>query len=129
MAEWSINQTDAGYIRLKPEVASIELKTARPNNDPPLQLGIWNSALFERLRRLQKSDSCTSDLMPIPSLAISGHRWELYYTYVNASEGTEKMVSSLRSVSLVLGLIQTGHARASGFWVDSGRCGNLPYYC
>jgi hypothetical protein len=88
MAEWSINQSDATYLKYMPHIASVELKKSRSTIDPLLQLAIWNSALFAQLDRLRRpgagamEDGNDMMSMPIPSLAIEGHKWEVYYTYV-----------------------------------------------
>jgi hypothetical protein len=85
MSEWSINQTDAAYLKTMPHIASIELKRSRSSIAPLIQLAIWNSALFARLGRLCSTGADPSDMMPIPSLSVSGHRWEVYYTYIQGA--------------------------------------------
>jgi hypothetical protein len=49
---WSINQTEAYYLREKLLFSSIELKKSRSSDNPLLQLAIWNSELFQRLEGL-----------------------------------------------------------------------------
>ncbi len=79
---WSINQTEAYYLREKPLLSSIELKKSRSNHDPLLQLAIWNSALFQRLEGLLDLVGKGDDMPPIPSLTVSGHNWQVCYSYI-----------------------------------------------
>ncbi|KAF4620124.1 hypothetical protein G7Y89_g14698 [Cudoniella acicularis] len=79
---WSINQTAAFYLREKPLLSSIELKKSRSNHDPLLQLAIWNSALFQKLEDLLNIAGSSNSMLPVPSVTVSGHNWQVYYSYI-----------------------------------------------
>jgi len=79
---WSINQTEAYYLREKPLFSSIEVKKSRSREDPLLQLAIWNSALFRRLDSLLYLKEKGVPTLPIPSVTISGHNWQVCYSYI-----------------------------------------------
>jgi hypothetical protein len=66
---------------------SIGLKKARPDGDHLLQLAIWNSAPFERLRRLQRDRADARSVMTAPSRSISDHKWEIFCSHLQAAEG------------------------------------------
>ena len=84
----SINQTNAGFIKDLPLIASFELKRQVSGTDPLVQLGIWSAALDERLGKLQREGREESELMVLPAVTIVGHDWKVYYSYV--TEGGER---------------------------------------
>jgi hypothetical protein len=77
----SINQTNAGFIKDLPLIASFELERQTLSTDPLVQLGIWSAALAERLRKLQGQGETESKLMAMPVVSIVGHDWKVYYSY------------------------------------------------
>lgn len=99
---WSINQTEGFYIREKPLLSSIELKKTRSNHDPLLQIAIWNSALFQRLEGLLDWTYKGDEMLPVPSVTVSGHTWQVCYSYI------EKDSCSRVSGSIVLGFLSAG---------------------
>lgn len=96
---WSINQTEGYYVREKPLFSSVELKKTRSNHDPLLQIAIWNSALFQRLEGLLDLIRNGEEMMPVPSVAVSGHTWQVCYSY------TEKDDCSRVSNSIVINFL------------------------
>ena len=71
----SINHTMAEYIRFLPIAVSIETKHAAVDEDDAhMQLGIWVSAHFVRLRQLAKG---SASLPVLPLLVVQGHNWIL----------------------------------------------------
>ena len=70
---YSINHTDADYIRFSPIALSIETKRAAIEEDKAhRQLGTWVSAHFARLRQLVQGDSSPPFL---PLIMTQGDSW------------------------------------------------------
>ncbi len=80
-------------------LTSIELKKTRSNHDPLMQLAIWNSALFQRLKWLLGLTRKGDKLLLIPSVTVSGHTWQVCYSYI------EKDGYSRVSCSIALGFL------------------------
>ncbi|KAI9733510.1 MAG: hypothetical protein M1818_007258 [Claussenomyces sp. TS43310] len=101
---WSINQTEAYYLREKPLLSSIELKLTRSNHDPLLQLAIWNSAMFQRLEGLFDLTGQGDFMLPIPSLAVSGHNWQVCYSYVGEN-GRSRILRGMVDIGSTIDIV------------------------
>lgn len=62
-----------------PIILNIEVKAAN-GIDPLEQLGIWSAAGFQK-RSIDGDEREEVPRMPMPGLAIVGHRWELRVAY------------------------------------------------
>lgn len=72
---WSINQTEAEYVRYNLITISIETKRAAIEEDKAyVQQGIWITAQFSHLERLMKDDA---PFPILPLLMIQGHEWKM----------------------------------------------------
>ncbi|KAF8846964.1 hypothetical protein BDZ45DRAFT_682171 [Acephala macrosclerotiorum] len=92
---WSINQTEAYYLREKPLFSSVELKKTRSNHDLLLQLAIWNSALFRRIEGLV--NGAGNSMLPIPSITVAGHTWQVCYSYID-DDKTSRMLRGMLDI-------------------------------
>lgn len=72
----SINCTSAEYVQFNPIAVAIETKRDVSSGDPYLQLGIWMTAHFLKLRQLV---SPKVSLLSMPVLRVDGHRWYLLF--------------------------------------------------
>ena len=101
----SINHSAAEYVRFKPIAVSIETKRGNVDEDRMyVQLGIWLSAHFARLRQLTGGDC---QLPALPAVIVQGHRWSLMIAEV----GVDRKVVILKELRLgatdsVLGIYQ-----------------------
>ncbi|KFY24515.1 hypothetical protein V491_02127 [Pseudogymnoascus sp. VKM F-3775] len=101
---WSINQTEAYYLREKPLFSSIELKKSRSSDDPLLQLAIWNSALFKRLEGLLDLTQKRGSVLPIPSVTVCGHNWQVCYSYIE-EDGRTRMLRGMVDIGSTLDIV------------------------
>ena len=87
---YSINHTDAEYVRFSPIALSVETKRAAIEEDKAnSQLETWVSAHFEKLRRLIDGDS---DLPVLPLIFISGDNWYLMLAEMTETPSAEKEI-------------------------------------
>ncbi|KAH9209560.1 hypothetical protein DL95DRAFT_526791 [Leptodontidium sp. 2 PMI_412] len=106
-----LNQT-RGYLQDKPLLWSAEMKKTVSGHDPLLQIGIWNSALFQRLEQLferRRPGIKMSDILPIPAIVIRGPAWELYASYIVDEDDRGRVLRGLvdiGSTSTVIGVYQ-----------------------
>ncbi|KAH6691794.1 hypothetical protein BKA61DRAFT_625196 [Leptodontidium sp. MPI-SDFR-AT-0119] len=101
---WSINQTEAYYLREKPLFSSIELKKSRSSDDPLLQLAIWNSALFQRLEGLLDLTGKGDSVLPIPSVTVCGHNWQVCYSYIE-EDGCTRMLRGMVDIGSTIDIV------------------------
>lgn len=72
---YSINQTDAEYVRFRPIALSIETKRAAIEEDKAnKQLGTWVFAHFAKLQQLV-DEGMDSNPPFLPLIMIQGHSW------------------------------------------------------
>ena len=70
--ECSLNQS-VSYIHTNPLILDIVIQEPSQLRDPEVQLAVWASAALLK-RRHHKWDTS----MPMPAIAINGHRWDYY---------------------------------------------------
>jgi len=114
----SINHTAAEYVRFKPIAVSIETKRGNVDEDRMyVQLGMWLSAHFARLRQLTGSDC---QLPALPVVIVQGHNWSLMIAEV----GADRKVVILKELRLggtdsILGIYQIiASVRRLAKWVQ-----------
>ena len=72
----SFNCVTADYVRFDPIAISIETKKEDPTTrNPSLQLGIWMTAHFLKLRQLAYPNEVA--LPMVPALIVEGHAWKM----------------------------------------------------
>jgi len=115
---FSINQTDARYVRFKPIGLSIETKRGGIDEDKAnTQLGTWVSAHFAKLSQLTRGDG---HLPLLPLILIQGHTWEFMIAHkVNARTIEIYRDQSLGDTGSMLGIYQLLAAlRRLAQWID-----------
>ncbi|KAJ9634659.1 hypothetical protein H2199_008944 [Coniosporium tulheliwenetii] len=86
----TINQTRYDGVRFKPCAVSIETKVQSNEQDGKIQLGMWSSAYFARIRRLQQDRDDAAGLpseesgrsastVTLPLLLANTHNWSLLF--------------------------------------------------
>ncbi|KAL9098891.1 MAG: hypothetical protein Q9163_005530 [Psora crenata] len=74
---YSINHSDAKYLRYKPTSISIETKRANiGEDDAKLQLGTWVHAHYAKLADLVRGPA-DAPMPSLPLLMVQGHEWKL----------------------------------------------------
>ncbi|POS68888.1 hypothetical protein DHEL01_v212718 [Diaporthe helianthi] len=93
----SMNPSNYGPLREALIAGVVETQVTTASTDPLVQLGLMVAAIHRRLHTLPvqgaagpSAISKTGVLPPWPLLAITGHRWELYF----ACDGGSKIVST-----------------------------------
>lgn len=114
----TINHTAMYEVKYSPIAVSIETKRANVDEDgADVQLGLWVSAHFARLRQL------TGDAFPLPALplvTVQGHAWKMMIAEAKA----DRSIILLKEIMLgktdsVLGIYQIVAAlRRLARWVD-----------
>jgi len=115
---FSINQTDARYVRFKPIGLSIETKRGGIDEDKAnTQLGTWVSAHFAKLSQLTRGDG---HLPLLPMIMIQGNKWEFMIAHkVNARTIEIYRDQSLGDTASILGIYQLLAAlRRLAQWMD-----------
>jgi len=115
---FSMNQTDARYMRFRPIGLSIETKRSGIEEDKSnTQLGTWVSAQFAKLSQLVCGDV---DLPILPLIMIQGNRWEFMIAHkVNARKIEIYRDQSLGGTDSILGVYQLLAAlRRLAQWMD-----------
>jgi len=115
---FSINQTDARYVRFRPIGLSIETNGGGIDEDKAnTQLGTWVSAHFAKLSQLIRGDG---DLPPLPLIMIQGNKWEFMIAHkVNARKIEIYRDQSLGETGSILGIYQLLAAlRRLAQWMD-----------
>lgn len=115
---FSINHTDARYVRFKPIGLSIETKRGGIEEDKAnIQLGTWVSAHFAKLSQLIRGNG---NLPSLPLIIIQGNRWEFMIAHkVNARQIQIYRDQSLGDTESILGIYQLLAAlRRLAQWMD-----------
>lgn len=102
---FSINPTDARYVRFRPIGLSIETKRSAIDEDKSnTQLGTWVSAHFAKLSQLARGDG---DLPLLPLIMIQGNKWEFMIAHkVNARQIEIYRDQPLGDTGSLLGIYQ-----------------------
>lgn len=121
----SINHTMMEALRFSPIAVSIETKRGAVDEDTAhVQLGMWVSAHFARLRQLTDGNGFTQ-LPVLPLVIVQGFEWKLMFA--EAKAGTEKKGQQtvifnylrLGDTNSILGIYQVVEAiRRLARWVD-----------
>ena len=116
---FSINHTDARYVRFAPIGLSIESKRGAIGADTSTtQLGTWVSAHFTKLRQLLDNED--TEIPPLPLIMIQGDDWR----FMIAHEVSGERIIIYRSLRLgetdsVLGTYQLlGALKRIAEWID-----------
>ncbi|KAI9766456.1 MAG: hypothetical protein M1840_006563 [Geoglossum simile] len=83
--EHFINQTDYEPLKFKPIFMNLKAKIPQSSSNPLVQLAIWTAAGYNRQLELLKCKEQEPELPPIPALVVTGHHWEYYIAYRQAS--------------------------------------------
>ena len=93
----TINQTEYGPVRFQPIAISIETKTPDASEqEARIQLGIWVTAYFNRIRTLSHDNLV---LLTLPLLYVSGAHWFLLF----ACDRGQRIVRSSIHISCLPG--------------------------
>jgi hypothetical protein len=96
----TIGQSNTPWLRTKPSLVSIEMKTSVSPEDPLIQLAIWCSAGLQALSNIVDEEVVKpEDIPPTFTVSMKGHSCRLGYMRLESSPDTDlpRRVSILSS--------------------------------